>query len=123
MLVLAAILCFAIGAAHSYLGERGILIRLFRTGRIPHLFGGEHFTRGTLRFAWHITTFAWWGLGYLLIAVSKETANLADAVLVTIGTVFSLSGVFAFAFTKGRHLSWIVFGLIAAIAYYTGLSS
>jgi len=123
VLEIAAALCFGIGMVHSYLGERFILIRLFKRGEVPHLFGSDYFTKGTLRFAWHITTIIAWGLGYLVFSVSRNVDNLAQVVLLTTGVVFSLSAVFAFAFTKGKHLSWIVFGLIAALVIYVGLSS
>lgn len=59
--VVGAALALGVGAAHSYLGERYILIRLFRRPDLPHLFGSDLFTRRTLRFAWHLTTLAWWG--------------------------------------------------------------
>lgn len=81
MLEVAAILCFLIGIIHSYLGERFILIRLFRGDRVPHLFGSDYFPKRTLRFAWHITTFAWWGFGYLLfkISVGEESISYKEA--------------------------------------------
>ncbi|SFD42135.1 hypothetical protein [Pseudoalteromonas denitrificans] len=66
MLVIAAILLFIMALVHSYLGERYILIRLFRRDNLPHLAGSDFFTKGTLRFAWHITSFAWIGLAVLL---------------------------------------------------------
>ena len=55
----AATLAVGVGLAHSYLGERYILTRLFRRTPLPPLFGSDTFTRRTLRFAWHITTVAW----------------------------------------------------------------
>lgn len=119
MLVTAAILCFVTGIIHSYLGERFILIRLFRGDKVPHLFGSDFFPKRTLRFAWHITTFAWWGFGYLLWVVAEEPENINQIVLNTISAVFFMSGVFAFGFTKGKHLSWIVFWAIAGLAYYS----
>lgn len=118
MLNLAAILCVLIGIVHSYLGERFILTRLFRRGSIPHLFGSDHFTKGTLRFVWHITTFLCWGFGYLLWQISTGNENLRGVTLNTISVVFLVSGLFAFGFTKGKHLSWIVLWVIAGIAYY-----
>ena len=39
-LYLAAFLFFALGLGHSILGERYILIRLFRRQDLPKLFGG-----------------------------------------------------------------------------------
>lgn len=118
MLEVAAALCFLIGIIHSYLGERFILIRLFRGDRIPHLFGSGYFTKRTLRFAWHITTFAWWGFGYLLFKISVGDENLTQSVLFTISAVFLLSGLFSFGFTKGKHLSWVIFWSIAGLSYY-----
>ena len=47
--ILAAVLCFAVGLAHSVLGERYILVRLFRRTDLPKLFGGTEFTVRTLR--------------------------------------------------------------------------
>ena len=123
MLATAATLCFVIGIIHSYLGERFILIRLFRSSRIPPLFGNDFFTRRTLRFAWHLTTIAWWGLGYLTWAVSRHPADPTRVVLMTVGTVFFFSGAVAFGFSKGKHLSWIVFWAIAGLVFYSALGS
>ncbi len=73
MLIAAATLLFLTGVAHSYLGERYILMRLFRLDNLPQLFGGTSFTTGTLRFVWHLTTVAWWGLGYIAIAAGSQS--------------------------------------------------
>jgi hypothetical protein len=43
--VVAAVLVFVLGAAHSYRGERYILMRLFRRQDLPHLFGSDLFTK------------------------------------------------------------------------------
>ena len=53
---LAALLAVLLAVAHSSLGERFILIRLLRRQDLPRLFGSDRFTRGTLRFAWHLTS-------------------------------------------------------------------
>ncbi len=122
MLQTAALLLFLIGLVHSYLGERYILIRLFRSGKVPHLFGSDAFPKGTLRFAWHMTTFAWWGFAYLLLAIAYGSADLQGAVLKVVAAVFLLTGLLAFGFTKGRHLSWLVFWTVAGLAYYVSLA-
>ena len=118
MIEIAAILCFVVGLIHSVLGERYILIRLFRRDNIPHLFGSDYFTKGTLRFVWHITTFAWWGFGYLLWLISTSQDISSQSVLYVISAVSLFSGIFSFGFTKGRHLSWLVFVAIAGLTYY-----
>ena len=113
MLFVAAILTVAIGMAHSLLGERYILKRLFRQP-LPPLFGSDEFTRKTLRFAWHITTLAWFGFAVLLILVFLDRAS-ANVVTATIAATFGLTGLVALIASRGRHLSWIVFGTIALL--------
>jgi hypothetical protein len=122
VLEVAALLCVLIGGIHSYLGERFILIRLFRSKNIPHLFGGDYFTKRTLRFAWHITTVAWFGFGCMLFIISKGNEDISQAVLYTISAVFFTSGIFSFGFTKGKHLSWLVFWTIAGLSYYVAIN-
>ncbi len=108
MLFSAAALLWLIGIAHSYLGERYILIRLFARKDLPRLFGGTAFTEGTLRFAWHLTTVAWWGLAGLLFLAAKGTLS-TDRALTVIGVTAIVSAVFPLYFTRGRHVSWLVF--------------
>src|SRR5688572_24842554 len=114
---LAAVLAFAVGAAHSYLGERYILIRLFRRADLPKLFGGTEFTTRTLRFAWHLTTVAWWGSGVIFWRLSQGTLS-ATTVSAILGVVFLLSAIVTLAASRGRHLAWPVFLAIGLIAIY-----
>lgn len=114
MLLLASALLFVTGFAHSYLGERYILIRLFRGQQLPKLFGGTAFTIGTLRFSWHITTVAWWSIAYLLFLASQETLS-KDQVLTVIGAASLVSAALPIYFTRGKHLSWVVFLLVGAL--------
>ncbi len=114
MLTLAATLLLVTGIAHSYLGERYILIRLFQRDNLPRLFGGTAFTVGTLRFVWHLTTVAWLGLACLTF-IAGHGAVSRDQVLLVIGLAALVSAAFPLYFTRGRHLSWIVFLVIGAL--------
>jgi hypothetical protein len=114
-LKIAAALIFALGAAHSYLGERYLLMRLFRRDSLPKLLGGTEFTKQTLRFAWHLITVAWWGLALLLLQAAQGGLTATSAVQV-IGWTAIVSGLFPLVFTRGRHLSWIVMFAIGALA-------
>lgn len=58
MLYFASGLLVVLALAHSYLGERYILIRLFKRVNLHMLFGSDDFTKRTLRFAWHLTSIA-----------------------------------------------------------------
>lgn len=114
---LAAALFFLLGLAHSVLGERFILIRLFQREDIPKLFGGPDFTRRTLRFAWHITTVAWWGLAALLWQASAGELT-QKSTLTVIGLTAVLSGLLPLVITRGLHLSWIVLFLIGGLSLW-----
>ena len=117
-LLIAAGLATLLAAAHSYLGERHILIRLFRRDDLPKVLGGAEFTKQTLRFAWHITSIAWLGLASLIVvlASSPDATQVTQARL--IAGVFGFSGMAALLGSRGRHLSWVVFFAIAALVWF-----
>ncbi len=122
MLYIGFILSVLIGIIHSYLGEKYILIRLFKRENLPKLFGSDLFVKRSLRFSWHLTTVAWWGLGAILLVYASEVENVKNSILLTISVVFIASGALSAGFTRGKHLSWIVFWSIAGICIYTALS-
>lgn len=116
--VVAALLVIAIGLAHSWLGERYILMRLFRRQGMPHLFGSDDFTKRTLRFAWHVTTIAWFGsAALLLILASAPLDPSARKLSGAIAATFLATALVALVGSRGRHLSWIVFLIIAALVW------
>ena len=113
--LLAAILLVFLAVAHSYLGERYILMRLFRLEGLPKLFGGPAFTRQTLRFAWHLTSVAWVGFGGVLVTLAFPASAWSQAQVIAI--TFGVSGVLALVGSRGRHLSGVVFFTIAALVW------
>ncbi len=116
--VTAAVLTFGVGVAHSWLGERYILLRLFRRSDIPHLFGSDDFTKRTLRFAWHITTVAMFGAGALLLMIAAFPIDASARRFSTaIAATFLISAVIALIGSRGRHLSWVVFLLITILIW------
>jgi len=116
--VAAAFLSVAVGLAHSWLGERYILRRLFRRRDLPHLFGGDEFTRRTLRFAWHLTTVAWLGAAALLLVLASFPPDASTRLLSgTIAATFLASAVVALVGSRGRHLSWVAFLIIAGLVW------
>jgi hypothetical protein len=112
--MLAASLALLTAFAHSYLGERYILIRLFRRPNLPALFGSDAFTRRTLRFAWHLTSIAWAGAAVLLWVLDAGSARAAVHVL---SVTFLISAIVTAAGSRGRHLAWIVFAVIALASW------
>ncbi len=118
LLISGAILAVIIGAAHSYLGERYILVRLFRKSTLPELFGSDTFTKQTLRFAWHLTTIAWIGLAsVLLIGVVVPSPGQLSVILKAISLTFFISAVVTLIGSRGRHFAWIVFLFISFLVW------
>jgi hypothetical protein len=117
MLLAAAALIFLTGCAHSYLGERYILTRLFKRGALPKLVGGTEFTEGTLPFAWHITTVAWWAFALLLLLAYRGSLSTTSALHVIAGAALA-SAVLPIVFTRGKHLSWVVFLMVAGLVFF-----
>ncbi len=117
LLYLAAFLAVAVGVAHSYLGERYILTRLFRRSDLPKLFGGSEFTTRTLRFAWHITTVAWLGFAALLLHGGRGDLSVSGTLKI-VGITSIASGLLPLLLTRGRHLSWLVLFAIGGIALW-----
>lgn len=115
-LVAAAVVIFLTGCAHSFLGERYILSRLLRRDQ-PKLFGSDWFTKRTLRFAWHLTTLAWWALAWLLVELAGPAGLTREETLGTIAVLSLVSGVVAAVSTRGRHLSWIAFLAVAVLVW------
>ena len=118
LLFMAALLAFGVGLAHSVLGEKYILIRLFRRAELPKLFGTTTFTARTLRFAWHLTTIAWWGFGAMLVLASRGLLSTANA-LVVLGATMAATSFMILVASRGRHLAWPVFLIIAIVALWT----
>ncbi|OIQ26520.1 hypothetical protein [uncultured Vibrio sp.] len=116
MLYLSAILLVIVAFVHSFLGERFILSRLFKRDNLPHLFGSDDFTKRTLRFAWHLTSVAWLGFSFILIALAQPELDrtfMARIISLTFFVHFLVS-IFG---SKGKHLSWVLFGLVSLLVF------
>jgi hypothetical protein len=115
-LVGAAVLTVAVGVAHSWLGEKRLIGPLVDPERRHGILAASAFARGVLRFAWHITTLAWWGFAAILVALaSAPLEGPTRTVLLIIAAMFMLSGVTTLVASRGRHLAWPVFLAIAAL--------
>lgn len=117
LLIVAALLTFGVGIAHSVLGEKLLLIRLFRRPDLPTLAGSTSFAMRTLRFAWHITTVAWWGFGAMLLLASRDALTQANALRALAVTMLVTAAMILIA-SRGKHLAWPVFAAIAAAALW-----
>jgi hypothetical protein len=124
MLIISSILTILIGFAHSILGEKYILTPLFRHSDLPQLLGSDWFTKRTLRFAWHLTTIAWFGYAGILISFSSPASvSPKTIVLMIISIVFLLSSIITGIYTHGKHLAWVVFFIIAICTFYVAFAA
>lgn len=116
-LYVAAFLLVVVGFTHSYLGERYILIRLFRRDNLPKLRGGTEFTTRTLRFAWHITSVAWWGFAAILVLLARGSAT-RSAVGLVIGVTFLLHFAMVILGSRAKHYAWLLFLAVGVLVLY-----
>ena len=107
-----------VALAHSLLGERYILTRLFRRQDLPKLFGDAEFTKRTLRFAWHLTSVAWLGFAVLLLRLRPAQPLDPGPTAHLVAGVSVVSGVIALVGSRGRHPAWAAFFVIAALVWY-----
>jgi len=117
VLNVAGVLAVVIGLVHSILGERYILIRLFRRDNLPKLQGSTEFTARTLRFAWHITTVAWWGFAAIIFQLANGSFS-ASTVLWAIGFTFVVTGLMTLVISRAKHFAWPAFLFIGGVALY-----
>ena len=117
MLNTAGGLCVLIGITHSYLGETRILVPMYAQFKLPILRGSDRATKNVMRFAWHLTSVAWAGLGAVLFTAASSAANPMTLVARTIAVTFAIHAVVTAGATRGRHYAWIIFTAIALLAW------
>jgi len=118
LLVTAAVLSVAIGVFHSLLGERSILVPLFRREDLPRLSGSDLFTKRILRFAWHLTSVAWWGFAAIMLSLAAHPTSSASEVSRILSATFVASGLIILMASRGRHFGWPVFLAIGALCWF-----
>ena len=105
---IAAGLLASIGIAHSALGEREVIGPLlrergWRLATIPRAAADP-----LLRFAWHLTTLAWWALAAVLVGVPIAAAFAATCLLSAAIILVLLPG----------HLAWPLFLAAGVLALW-----
>ncbi len=117
-LFIAGMLAFAIGLIHSVLGEKFVVVPLCGDN-CPPIGRSQSFMRQVVRFAWHITTLLLWGFSALLINMSMASRGLFTARAI-VGWTFFVCAIASLIGVRGRHYSWVVFGIIAGLTLLSG---
>ena len=116
-LLVASILTVGVGLVHSWLGELRLIGPLVAPGKRLGILEKSAFSRGVLRFAWHLTTVAWWGFAAILVVLAQTpVTGQGRIVLMAIALMFAMTGMIALIASRGRHLAWPVFMAIAGLA-------
>jgi hypothetical protein len=122
-LLTAAVLTVIIGLVHSWLGEVRLIGPLLAPDTRNGLLAKSDFARSVLRFAWHLTTVAWIGIGavFAIFARGGLGQNERGALLALALTMLATGLVILYT-GRGRHWAWPVFLAIAACAAYAALT-
>jgi hypothetical protein len=116
-LAAAAGLTVIIGIVHSWLGEIKIVTPLVAGPQRAPLMEKSAFARKIVRFAWHITTLAWWGFAAILAAFASGPLGGHDRiVLAAISATFIISGLISLIISRGRHIAWPLFFAIGGLS-------
>lgn len=106
---IAAMLLVVIGVGHSVLGETDILKPLFARSALEGKYP-KWVTARILRFAWHLTTVAWFGLAAILVGVPAALTCAAVMILSATVILLRLPG----------HFAWIPFLTGGLVAWWAG---
>ncbi len=119
-LIVAGVLALVCGASHSYLGERMILMPLFRDGRAPTSpLGDRASTNLTLRFTWHFFTVVAWSTASLFLVLSGGAIDGGSQTAIRIiAAGWAVFAVVVLAMSRGRHFAWLLGSGIAVAAWW-----
>lgn len=116
-LATAAVLTVVIGIVHSWLGEVRIVTPLVAGAKRAPVMEKSEFARQVVRFAWHITSVAWWGFAAILAAFATgPLAGHDHIVLIAIAATFIVSGLVTLVASRGRHLAWPIFLAVGGLS-------
>jgi hypothetical protein len=110
--LIVAVVLFMLGIAHSAFGEKLLLIPMAKEKSVD-LFKQKPYMVSVMRFAWHITSIAWWGMALIVLDFAQIGDPSIFSVYALAGT-FALTGIIILAFSKGLHPAWFFFLAIAA---------
>ena len=111
---MASVLLIILGGVHSILGERLIIGPILHKN-VHKTFGSEFLTKRTLRLAWHMASVFMWVCAALSHFAKDWEAFAQKQLSLTFLIAFGIATLLGIIGTKGRHLSWIVFGSLTYI--------
>ena len=119
-LIIGSITMTVLAILHSYAGEIRLLRPLLQGNDLPTLNDSIDYTKVILRWAWHLTSLAWFGFGAIFLGLMQVAPDERRLPLLILTGILALSGVIVLIVTRGRHPAWIFF-LIAAVCAWMGM--
>jgi hypothetical protein len=116
LLATAAFLAAGLAMMHSWLGEKWIIQPVLAMEDMPRLFGSRRGMKKILRFAWHLTSVFFLGMGAVLLHYSVVGPD--KRVLFIITVTYLISAVMTLVVSRGRHYAWVVFLTIGLLAWF-----
>jgi hypothetical protein len=114
-LAIAGVLAALLAVTHSWLGEKWIIQPVLTIENMPPLFGSRRGMKKILRFAWHLTSVFFIGMGALLWHYSRVAPD--RMVLAAIAVTYLVSAIMTLVVSHGRHYAWIVFLTIGVLTW------
>lgn len=122
LLTIAAAMTFLIGFGHSWLGEKILIGPLLDPEKRQGMLAKDRFARQVIRFGWHATSIAWWGLGAVVFILSRgPISETGHTILLALTGTFLATGLGILISTRGRHFAWLVFLIIAALTGWVAI--
>jgi hypothetical protein len=119
-LIIGSITMTVLAGLHSYAGEMRLLQPLLQRNDLPTLDDSVSYTKVILRWAWHLTSLAWFGFAVIFLGLMQVAPDERRLPLLILTGILALSGVIVLTVTRGRHPAWVFF-LIAAVCAWMGM--
>jgi len=116
--LIAGFLLLLIAAAHSWLGEKLILAPLLSQAMPASRLGPSAMKR-VLRFAWHITSVAWIGIGCAALLYALQPMAGAESYLLLAALTLLVTSATIYVSSRGGHFAWPVFAAATLLLLYT----
>jgi len=122
MLIIPAILLIFMTLFHTILGEKYVLGPIKTSNTLPKLWGSKETTFRTIQATWHLVSALWFGLAATLLAIQFFPALSIRLFLVIFGFLFAVLSIVPFVMKAGEHRTWIIFGTISALLFWSAFN-
>ncbi len=121
-----AVLLLGAALAHSLVGEKIVLRRLYRRGgeraEVGRRSSDDAGTRGAVRLAWHSLSVALLGYAMLLFTSAVDPVQVREgwsALAPVIAATFTGLTLLSLLISRGRHVGWMWYAAAAVASWFS----